>query len=276
MKAEHWSSLSNLKKRVELIESKPGVILDKDLSLVYSFASKVSSKEYLGGFIMGVVLFGSVMRDEATKSSDIDVLVLVDDVTNEITSEMAGAYSLTIASILAKLNAQNKIHVTTLGLVRFWDGVRNGDPIVMSIIRNGKPIVDTGFFNPLKALLERGLIKPSREAIIANLRMAESLLRNQSNFLTRCVVDSYWAVIDAAHSLIMHAGLETTHPRDVSRVFREAAGIVGIDSSLSGVIDLFIKILGDVKAGKRFSGKRVDELRREAERFVKAVKIVVD
>lgn len=272
------STLSHLKERMELIKEKPGLLDESDVKLVYSFAGKLAGKEYLGGLVQAVVLFGSVMRDKPSRANDLDVLVLLDDVSNELTSEMASAYSLSVGSLLAKLNAQEKIHLTTLGIIRFWDGVRNGDPVIMSIIRSGKPIVDTGFFNPLKSMLEKGMIKPTREAVVSHLRLAESLLRNQRNYYTRCVADLYWAVMDAAHSLIMHAGLEPTHPRDTPIVFRRAAKQVGLSVRLALTIESFVGIMKNVSHGKQkeFTGKQVDALRVKAESFVKAVKTIVE
>ncbi len=278
MKKEHLSTLSHLKERMELIKEKPGLLRTKDIELVYNFAGKLASKEYLGGIVQGVVLFGSVMRNEATKESDLDVLVLLDDVSNEITSEMASAYSLTVGSLLAKLNAHNKIHLTTLGIIRFWDGVRNGDPVIMSILRSGKAIVDTGFFTPLKAMLEKGMIKPTREAIIGNLRLAESLLRNLPVYNTRSISDCYWAVMDAAHAIVMHAGLETTHPKKVASTVKKALKKLGINDDMSETVDLFVKIKKDVTHGKikGFTGAQVDKLKKKAEAFVKKAKRVIE
>lgn len=278
MKEEHLSTLSHLKERVDLIKTKPGVLRTADIELVYSFAGKVASKEYLGGFIQAVVLFGSVMRDEAKEDSDLDVLVLIDDVSNEVTSEMASAYSLSVGSLLAKLNAHDKIHLTTLGVIRFWDGVLNGDPVIMSILRSGKPIVDTGFFNPLKKILEKGMIKPSRESVVSYLRMGESLVKNQPNYYLRSVVDMYWAVIDAAHALIMHAGEEPTHPKATPTLFRKVAKTFKLSPNLSLTIDKFIVLMKEITKGKRksFTGSQVDALRRKAETFVNAIKRVIE
>ena len=77
MKEKHLSTLSHLKERVELIKEKPGLLRTKDIELVYKFAGKLASKDYLGGIVQGVVLFGSVMRNEATKESDLDIAIFV-------------------------------------------------------------------------------------------------------------------------------------------------------------------------------------------------------
>jgi len=275
---EHLNTISHLKERLELIKTKPGTLKTKDIKLVYDFAGKLASKEYLGGMVYGVVLFGSVSRDEATEESDLDVLVVLDDVSNQITSEMASAYSLTVGSLLAKLNAHEKIHLTTLGIIRFWDGVRNGEPVIMSIIRTGKPIVDTGFFKPLKTMLEKGMIKPTREAVISHLRMAKTLLRNQQLYYKRSVSDFYWAVMDAAHAVIMHAGEETTHPKKTASLFRKVARKVGVSTRYANTIDYFVKLMKSLSKGTKrsFTGKEVDSLKRKAESFVKSAKAVVE
>jgi predicted nucleotidyltransferase/uncharacterized protein (UPF0332 family) len=278
LKKEHWSTLSHLKERLEVIKSRPGELRTTDIDLVYSFASKIASKEYLGGLVQAVVLFGSVSRDEATKGSDLDVLVVLDDISNEITSEMASAYSLTVGSLLAKLNAHDKIHLTTLGLIRFWDGVRNGEPVITSILRSGKAIVDTGFFTPLKAMLDKGMIKPTREAVVSHLRMAESLLRNTHLHYRRSASDLYWAVLDAAHALVMHAGEEPPHPKAIPGIFRKIAKKYKLSITLARTIELFLGIMADAKKGKikKFTGKDVDTLRAKAKTFVNAVKKAIE
>lgn len=258
---------------MELIKSKPGLLRTDDIKVVYDFAGKLASKEYLGGFVQGIVLFGSVLREDSSKDSDIDLLVVLDDVSNQITSEMASAYSLSVGQLLAKLNAHDKIHLTTLGMIRFWDGVRNGDPVIMNILRSGKAIVDTGFFGPLKAMLSKGMIKPSREAVVSHLRMADSLLKNQGMYYKRSVSDFYWAVIDAAHAAIMHAGLETTHPKEVSKVFKKASKKLGLSATLAPVIDKFYKLMKELSNGKTsYTGRQVDELGKQAAKFVSSVK----
>lgn len=278
MKEEHLSTLSQLKERMDLIKTQPGVIKNDDINLVYSFAGKIASKEYLGGLIQAVVLFGSVMRKEARETSDLDVLVLIDDVSNEITSEMASAYSLTVSSLMAKLNAQDKLHLTTLGIIRFWDGVRNGDPVIMSILRSGKPIVDTGFFNPLKAMLEKGMIKPSKEAVDSHMKMAETLLRNMNYYYLRSISDAYWAVMDATHAAVMHAGEEPTHPKEAGRKFAKIAPKIGLSPGMAGTVEKFVETMKSITHGERksFTGRQVDEYWERAEEFIKAVKKAIE
>ena len=47
----------------------------------------------------------------------------------------------------------------------FWEYIRNGDPVGINILRDGVAIIDTGFFDPLQALLKKGRIRPTSESI---------------------------------------------------------------------------------------------------------------
>src|SRR4051812_25511898 len=57
--------------------------------------SKLLNKEF-GDFLKAVVLFGSCAKNETTKQSDIDVLIIVDDVGRIITPEVTEAYRLIV------------------------------------------------------------------------------------------------------------------------------------------------------------------------------------
>ena len=88
----------------------------------------------------------------------------------------------------------------------------------------------------------------------------------------------YWAVIDAAHALIMHAGEEPTHPKATPTLFRKVAKTFKLSPNLSLTIDKFIVLMKEITKGKRksFTGSQVDALRRKAETFVNAIKRVIE
>ncbi len=270
---EHLVGISNLKARLTLIKSRPGKIRTGDIELVYKFSSQLASKEYMGGLIQAIVLFGSVSRDEQMEDSDIDLLVLINDVENVITSEMASAYSLTTGSLLAKLNAHEKLHLTTLGVLRFWDGVRNGDPVIMSLLRTGKPIVDTGFFTPLKKLLEKGLIKPSPESVRAHMSMARKLVNNTKMHVVASVADLYWAVMDSFHAYVMALGLRTVAPLKAPALMKKLARKYGIPARHVTTMAELVKVMRAVIHGRKneFTGAEYDRLKKKASDFVKYV-----
>ncbi|MCJ7757484.1 MAG: hypothetical protein MUP24_05005, partial [Gillisia sp.] len=85
------------------------------------------------------------------KGSDIDILIIIDDVRAELTAEFVEAYRVIVEKIAFKIS--KKLHITTLKLTNFWDYTRAGDPIVINMLRDGIPLMDYGFFEPLQILL---------------------------------------------------------------------------------------------------------------------------
>lgn len=253
-----------------LVKSNPGKIRTEDIELVYKYAGAIASKEYLGGLIQAVILFGSVSRGESKEESDIDLLVLINDADNEITTEIASTYSLVSGSLLVKLNAQGRIHLTTLGVMRFWDGVRMGDPVIMSLLRTGKPIVDTGFVTPLKKLLEKGMIKPTQESIDAHLSMARKLVNTTGVHIVASVSDLYWACMDTFHSYVMSLGLLTVAPLEAPVLMAKLAKKNRIPLKYVESLKEFVAIMKSVTHGKKkgFTGVEYDALKVKAENFV--------
>jgi predicted nucleotidyltransferase len=133
-----------------------------ELDLVYSFTNRLY-KEF-GDFIKAVVLFGSAAKSPEKKDKgDIDILVVVDDASMRLTADVAEAYRIIVEKLIIEISP--RIHLTTLKLTTFWEYVRAGDPVGMNILRDGVPILDTGFFRPLQILLQQGRIRPSPESV---------------------------------------------------------------------------------------------------------------
>jgi len=140
------------KQKISNVEKYP----KDDLTIAYKFAKKVYDE--FGNFIKAIVLFGSSVREEKTKG-DIDVLIVVDDITIQMTAEIVETYRIITEKSVADISP--RLHVTSLKLTTFWEYVRMGDPIGLNILRDGVALLDTGFFDPLQGLLARGRIRPS-------------------------------------------------------------------------------------------------------------------
>ena len=172
------------------------------LSISYKFAKKVH-KEF-GDLIKALVLFGSASRKTSSKQGDIDILIIFDDVSMTLTQEIVSAYRIIIEKHIAQTST--KLHVTSIKLTSFWEYVRSGDPIGMNILRDGVALLDTGFFDPLHALLVRGRIRPSPEAVWTYFARAPRTLHNSKWPVMQAVIDFYWAVMDSAHAALMKLG----------------------------------------------------------------------
>ena len=263
---KNLDSIAEIENRLRLRDLRKGKVTDEDLRLVYKFAEELT-KDF-GGFVHGVILFGSVARGKEGK--DLDILVIVDDVKTPITKEVIGAYRLGVGRILAKLNAVDRIHVTTIGIADFWDGVRLSDPIIVNVLRDGKAIVDTGFFEPLKRLLELGRIRPSKEAIEAHINKAKLLLNSVNVFMRTCIDNLYWATMDAAHAALMSHGITPPTPGDVPKVFKRKMKGKVKERDIE-LVDKMYKRMKELsrKRDVEINPSEVKKLKKEVERFVK-------
>jgi predicted nucleotidyltransferase len=263
MEKHKLDSFSEIENRLRLRDLKKGTIRDDDLKMLYSFAEK-ATKEF-GGMIHGIILFGSISR--GNKGTDMDVLVLVDDVSLPVTREVIGAYRLGMGQVLAELNAVERVHLTTIGLSDFWDGVRQSDPIIVNIIRDGKAIIDTGFFKPLKKLLDLGRIRPSKEAIEAHINKAKALLNSVDIYMRASLDNLYWATMDAAHAVIMASGITPPSAKDIPSTFSKVNGITKADAAF--VKRMYQTMKAMAKSKTMVDPIKIKKLKIETEKFVK-------
>ncbi|MCX6707285.1 MAG: nucleotidyltransferase domain-containing protein, partial [Candidatus Woesearchaeota archaeon] len=147
------------------IEKKPQLNIDRynreEVDIAYKFA-KFAYKEF-GSFVKAIVLFGSASRKEDVPEGDIDILILVDDLSISINPEVAETYRIIVQKLVRDISM--RLHITTLKLTSFWEYVKMGDPVAINILRDGTSLLDTGFFDPLQVLLKQGRIRPTSEAV---------------------------------------------------------------------------------------------------------------
>ncbi len=182
-----------------------------DIEIAREFAKK-AFKEF-GSFIKAIVLFGSSAKRKTHKTHDIDILVIIDDLTLVLTPEAIQTYRIIMQKYIS--DTSKKIHLTTLKLTNFWDHSRNGDPIAINILRDGVALIDTGFFNPLQALLYQGRIRPTYESIWSYYSRAPITVINSKWHIMQATIDLYWACIDAAHAALMKLGEIPPSPEHV-------------------------------------------------------------
>ena len=188
-----------------------------DLDLAYAF-TKSALKEF-GKFIKAVVLFGSSARKTKKPESDLDILMVVDDLTMTFNPELVEAYRIIVQKLIIKHST--RLHVTTLRFSSIWEYIRNGDPIAINMLRDGIALMDTGFFEPLQVLLKRGRIRPSQESIWTYYIRAPNTLHNSKYHILQATVDLYWAVIDTAHAALMKHGEIPPTPEHVADLMEE-------------------------------------------------------
>ena len=244
----------------------------KDSDIAYAFARKIL-KEF-GTFVRTVVLFGSSTEKKSgrTSAGDIDILVIVDDVTYELAPEVVETYRVIVERTIAETSL--KLHVTTLKFTTFWEYMRVGDPIGVNMLRTGVALVDTGFFYPLQLLLYQGRIRPSNEAIDAYFARSKTTLHNSRWHIMQATLDLYWSVIDAAQATLMRKGVIPPPPQKVAKLLDEHfVKKKKLPKKFLDTMRKFYTISRMIlhKEVKVISGKTYDEYYKEAKVFVDAL-----
>ena len=176
----------------------------RDYDIAYDYSTKVYQK--FREVVKSVVLFGSTAKETQKEKSDIDIIVIVDDVLIKWDQELIAWYREELGKLTASLKYPKKLHVNTVTLSTFWNELLVGEPVVINVIRYGIPLIDFGgFFEPLKVLLARGRIKPSPEAIYNALRRAPFHMSRSKMHLVGALDAIYWAMVDSAHAALMAA-----------------------------------------------------------------------
>ncbi|MGV8171550.1 MAG: nucleotidyltransferase domain-containing protein [Candidatus Woesearchaeota archaeon] len=245
----------------------------EDIDIVYTFSKEV--KKELGALLKGIILFGSTARHIGTNknSHDIDIMLVVDDVSIKMTPELIQTYRILLEKIIIKVS--KKIHITSLKFTNFWEYIRAGDPIAVNILRDGVAIYDTGFFEPLQLLLYQGRIRPSAESIQNYLMMAPKTLQNSRGHILQAVLDLYWAVIDAAHAAIMYVGEVPPSPAHAADMMEEKLVKPGlIEKKYLHTMRMFYNLGKSIMHGQvsDINGDQYDGYYREAYDFVMAMK----
>jgi uncharacterized protein (UPF0332 family)/predicted nucleotidyltransferase len=249
--------------------------------------TKIIYKEF-GTFLKSVVLFGSAAKSsnphpanspthKNKKVDDIDILVIVNDLTMSLTPEASETYKIIMEKSIMKVS--DKVHLTTLTFTKFWDLIRNGDPVAINILRDGFALIDTGVFEPLQALLYQGKIRPTWESIWSYYSRAPITLENSRWHIRQAVIDLYWAVIDSAHAALMRIGEIPPSPSHVADLMDKSMRKKGLIEKryvtiMRNFADLSKKIIRhDIKD---ISGSEYERHYKDAKDFVEVMKRIID
>lgn len=242
---------------------------EKRMEVVKKFAEEVLKK--YGKYLKCIVMMGSVVREEFKPKSDIDVFVVIDDTTFQITEEDREKIDEDLEKIAEKISPLISVQ-PTYTLTEFWDYARVCHPIIYNFIKEGIPIYDTGFFAPIKRLLEMGRIPATREAIESYMEGApKKLMRAKTVKLLMLAEDCYYAMLNTAQAVLMFMGLAPPVPSkayDDVKKFLVEPGILEPEYAewLREIIEIRKKI--EHKELMEVEGKFVDEWIDKAEKFV--------
>ncbi len=179
-------------------------------------------------YIVSYVLFGSLVRGEATPESDIDVAIIIDD--TDVKKMTRAELKDRLRSIIIGMGVEagqmtgikNKLNIQVYILTDFWDSVKEANPVIFTILRDGIPFYDRGVFMPWKQLLRMGKIKPSAEAIDMFMNTGEEMLKRVQGKLNEIgMEDVFWSILTPSQAALMMNGIAPPTPRETPKLLRE-------------------------------------------------------
>jgi len=283
IKVKHLKPRTSLQeKNLELYKKTKSLVLSKERDIAMDFAAKVYKS--FSEMIKAVILFGSSAKRVSVPESDIDIIIIIDDVLIKWDQALINWYREELAKIIENTAYKNSLHINTVKLSTWWDDMLKGDPIVINIIRHGDSLIDVGgFFGPLKVLLEQGKIKSTPEAIYTLLERAPTHLARTRAALLVAVDGLYWAMVDSAHAAIIAARVMPPSPEEIAPILQEK--FVKTKMLHPAYIQHYINIHNIAKEiihGKRtvVAGKDIDAWLQIADSFIgemaRIIKILVE
>ncbi len=160
-----------------------------------------------------VVLFGSLVRGDFHEKSDIDMLVIIDDTLSRFTPEMKDRFDDELYDIAKRIN-ENITVQPAWTLTEFWDMARIGHPLLYTIVRDGWALYDTGFFIPIRKLLELGKIPTTLEAVEKFMETApQKINRVETAKMYMVAEDLYYAMLNSSQAVLMYMGQNPPSPK---------------------------------------------------------------
>lgn len=158
------------------------------------------ARQHYGDLIKSILIFGSLVRGDAKKTSDVDVWVVLDDTATKSSEDLnkVNTHLYLIAHELKDL------HVQTTTLTEFWQWLKAGSPELVNFLRYGLAIYDTGFIKPVQRMLQMGLIPPSEETISLKAKSADVRYRKIKSDLKAMIFELRYTAMDAVQAAVMY------------------------------------------------------------------------
>ncbi len=233
-------------------------------------------------YIVSYVLAGSLVQGRATPQSDIDVWIVIDD---------TDVKKMTRAELKDKLRAiiigmgieagditgiKNKINIQVYILTDFWDSLKEANPIIFTLLRDGVPFYDRGMFMPWKQLLRMGKIKPSAEAIDMFMGTGDQMLKRVKYKMKEIgMEDIYYAILTPSQAALMMFGIPPPSPRETAELMNDifVKKEKMLEEEYIKTLDRVIKVRKDLEHGtlKEITGQEIDELLKAAEKYLERI-----
>ncbi len=275
-KNEHASAKSRVKLIKTLPLQKKSLINEKEIAM--DFAEKVHKK--FDRIVKASILFGSQAQSTAHSTSDIDVILIIDDASINWDLELIAWYREELGKLIASEKYPKDLHVNTIKLTTWWQDLVHGDPVVINALRYGEALIDSGgFFNPLKALLLQGRIRSTPEAVYNALQRSPLHLARSKIAILSSIEGVYWTMVDAAQAALITAGKLPPSPEHIPQMLKTTFadnGLLKLDR-VGELREIYLlhkgiqhREINDIK------GNEIDKWQNIAESFLLEMSKIID
>lgn len=233
-------------------------------------------------YIASYGIFGSLARGTADKDSDVDTFVIVDDTDVkrmprlELLDRLRGMIYDYIREATALAGVKNILNVQVYLMTDFWQSVKDAQPVMFTLIRDGVPFYDRGTFIPWKRLLQMGKIKPSPEAVDMFMKQGDQTEEIVKRRMLDALVDVYFGVVTPTQAVLMLAGEAPHVPKvivaETKKILVEREKVMSL-SDLK-ILEKAVKLYKDYEHGtlKEITGAELDKFRKESIEYLKNLK----
>lgn len=180
-------------------EEEPKILSNKELMAKVIKFTNEARRQYTE-LVKSVLIFGSAVRGDATKGSDLDLFVILDDTATKSSEDLQRVN----AHLHLMANELKDLHIQTHTLTEFWQWIKVGSPELVNFLRYGLSVYDTGFIKPVQRMLNMGLIPPSEETIVLKARTAETRYRRVVLDIKSMIFDLRYSVLDIIQAAVMY------------------------------------------------------------------------
>jgi len=238
---------------------------------------KKGIKESLQNFIQQVVRkFGKEIKAmwAVIHQREILLVILVNDIGKERSKierliEKIKLYALKLEE---KLKAEIKTSISTdvVLLTEYYEKLLENRLDIFAEVKQAIPLYDTGFFIPIKILVERGEIKGTKESIVKLVDGIRKNLNEVDYLKVDILSDIYSSVIDAAEAALFSRGISFFVPKEIPGLLEKY--FLKEKQITKNTLDIFnaiYRLWKDYEHEKiKIEGKKLDKLIIDAEFFV--------
>jgi len=283
--SELWQNCYDAKYELLQLIALSAPIFDKGMLAAIKIAEvhKTMVLKKFEKYIVSYVLAGSLVQGRATPTSDIDVWIVIDDtdvkkMTRAELKDKLRAIIIGMGIEAGELTGiKNKLNIQVYILTDFWDSLREANPIIFTLLRDGVPFYDRSIFMPWKQLLKMGKIKPSAEAIDMFMGSGEQMLKRVELKLKDIgMEDIYYAILTPSQAALMLYGVSPPAPKETAALMREifVQKEKLLEDKFVKTLEKVIEVRKAIEHGekKEITGKEIDELLNESDKYLKRVK----